>query len=515
MAEVAVHDDVVEEILLRLDAKDLNRYKRVCKSWRSLITSPGFVSRHLNLSYNKDHYNNQLAHRKVSLLKIHVSANYYHLKLVGSSNGLVCIFSVSAFGYKLVVGNPLTRENNAPLSSAIIYHVGGFGYDLSKDDYKVIVGEPTDMNQTCFWILSLKTNAWRFIGDYKNVGFLNDSAGILCNGALHWIMMDNKNDKKVIICYDLSKEEFKEILIPEGASHIHGKLGILKECLCLIFGYPFDDSVWVMKKYNVNESWERVKISHDREMRHDIVHWLRLGLSKDEDASWFYRASEHLCWEYMDAPVFVESLVSPHDNARGLPRYYFFALFFIIIHLSFLYVFQDQMPWFDAGEANTKIKSETEHVPEVVKESEAVEEVKIEKSESDHNRVQEVANESEIDQAVSVLTERKDLEAPELVKSSIEQIQEAVEVSIEKEDLGGPQLEKQSIEHTHEGVEKSNSILTEKDLGTPELEENLKEQIKEVMKEPDTVLTKKRILVDPTWERNHTSPWFKKMKPGQ
>ncbi|MFS7916292.1 putative F-box domain-containing protein [Helianthus anomalus] len=36
------HADVVEQILVRSEVKDLIRFKRVCKSWHSLITSPRF-----------------------------------------------------------------------------------------------------------------------------------------------------------------------------------------------------------------------------------------------------------------------------------------------------------------------------------------------------------------------------------------------------------------------------------------------------------------------------------------
>ncbi|MFS7988888.1 putative F-box domain-containing protein [Helianthus anomalus] len=41
MAELAL--DVVKQILVQLDVGDLIRCKSVCKSWRSLISSPPFV----------------------------------------------------------------------------------------------------------------------------------------------------------------------------------------------------------------------------------------------------------------------------------------------------------------------------------------------------------------------------------------------------------------------------------------------------------------------------------------
>ncbi|MFS7916371.1 putative F-box domain-containing protein [Helianthus anomalus] len=124
------HSDVVDQILVRLDVKDLIRFKRVCKSWHSLITSPRFINRHLNLSCNKDCCNNKLNKRRICLA----------------------------------------------------YDRGVF-------------------LQSCWFLLLTK-------------------AGILCNGALHWLVGDNENTKKLIICYDLSKEEFKEIpLLPDDARY--------------------------------------------------------------------------------------------------------------------------------------------------------------------------------------------------------------------------------------------------------------------------------------------------------
>ncbi|XP_076900785.1 F-box protein CPR1-like [Bidens hawaiensis] len=316
-----VGDDVVEQILIQLDAKDLNLYKPVCKSWRSLITSPRFVKRHLNLTYNKDRHNNKLGNRRVSVFKHSYFANP---ELVGSSNGLVCIgFSMT----KLTVGNPLTREvRQLPHHPYIGVDVcWGFGYDSSRDDYKVIVGTRKGVDQTRFRMLSLKSNVWRDIEKMKYSRF-SDVAGILCKGALHWIIT-NQDGRYFIASYDLALEEFKEIPLP--GRYIGYNLGIMKECLC-IFGYSYACDVWLMKKYNEKESWEPVKIWHD-EMKYDTVHFLRFRLRKEDNASWFYRASEHLHLEWVAAPLFVESLVSPHDNASVEPQPRYQSIFLYLL----------------------------------------------------------------------------------------------------------------------------------------------------------------------------------------
>ncbi|XP_076945329.1 F-box protein CPR1-like [Bidens hawaiensis] len=311
MAEL-VNEDVVEQILIAMDANDLIRYKSVCKTWYSLITSPRFVTCHLNHSYNKDYSNKKLGHRRVRFLYCG------YTNLLGSSNGLVCM---EYFRAKLIiVGNPLTREVRQltyPSYTGRELICWGFGYDSARDDYKVIVGAWLGKNQQwpCFRLLSLKSNAWRDVGEEK-YRFTRNKDGVLFNGALHWIVWD-QNNNYLILSFDLSKEEFKEIHLPDDVYAIYIKLGIMNERLCAYVG-SFDDGIWLwlMKKYNVKESWELLKMLPDDEMNYDIVHTLRLGPPKDNCALWVSHASKHPESEHTSELVFVQSLVSPYYNAR-------------------------------------------------------------------------------------------------------------------------------------------------------------------------------------------------------
>ncbi|KAJ0806748.1 putative F-box domain, galactose oxidase/kelch, beta-propeller, F-box associated interaction [Helianthus annuus] len=357
MAELA-HDDLVEQILIRLDVKDLIRFKSVCKSWHSLITSPGFISRHQNSSYNE--YNNIYGYTSQRIV---LSANGH--KLVGSSNGLVCIISISEFSCNVLVCNPSTREvrqlrpYSLLISSPLL--CWGFGYDSSRDDYTVFVGAGKGENQTCFHVLSLKSNVWRVIGEVKyKYGWWFNRDGVLCNGALHWIVTDEENEKDIIIAYDLSKEEFREIPQPDDPRYectFRSYLGMVKECLC-IYRRPWYSrdvpDIWLMKKYNVKESWE--PLPHDREINYEYVHGeinyeyvhLLTALREDddyilhqlttprEDEDYILPQTScftiHVGWDYISTPIFVPSLVSPHSNrsAKVGSIYYLFPIFFFI-----------------------------------------------------------------------------------------------------------------------------------------------------------------------------------------
>ncbi|GKG22356.1 F-box protein CPR1-like protein, partial [Tanacetum coccineum] len=87
--------------------------------------------------------------------------------------------------------------------------------------------------------------------------------GVLCNGAVHWVMHPKNNKKEqVILSFDLSKEEFEEIPQPDdarckldNACQPNMILGIMEECLCLKCRDLHFNKLWVMKKYNAKESW--------------------------------------------------------------------------------------------------------------------------------------------------------------------------------------------------------------------------------------------------------------------
>ncbi|GKF68521.1 putative F-box domain-containing protein [Tanacetum coccineum] len=177
--------------------------------------------------------------------------------IVGSSNGLVCIASSESAPILLV--NPSTTDPYVRSSPLCLPYMG-FGYDSSSDDYKVVLGDKNG-----FKVFSLKTNVWRFVGriDHKYqyiYGLIQ--LGTLCNGAIHWLMQEpihprrNSRSKVLIISFDLSTEEFKEIPQPDYDVDYElnrvCNLGVIDECLCIwyLFAYP----IWVKKSYNLKES---------------------------------------------------------------------------------------------------------------------------------------------------------------------------------------------------------------------------------------------------------------------
>ncbi|GKD00869.1 putative F-box domain-containing protein [Tanacetum coccineum] len=278
--------DVVEDILSRSDAEDLIQWKRVCKSWYSLITSPSFVKLHLKINGNNRRHLRILMPtywKTVEKISNESLCEFNLWRVVGSSNGLVCFSRLYKDGLT-VINNPWTREvTKLPMSPLVPEKVGsslslGFGYDSYTDDYKVVMAIQKGLNESLVQVLSLKSNTWKLIGQFNYVISFNKT-GILCNGALHWFVVDHHHSSedpdRVILSFDLFREEFTVIPEPNDSRFESSRttLGMLEDQLCVFSHNVFNDNdlprdIWVMRSYNVQDSWEL--LSNDCEIKYEL-----------------------------------------------------------------------------------------------------------------------------------------------------------------------------------------------------------------------------------------------------
>ncbi|KAL4591184.1 hypothetical protein LXL04_004136 [Taraxacum kok-saghyz] len=323
--------DILDHILIRLNVVDLIRCKAVSKSWNAFISDSCFIKAHIHHSYNTDLKNDEIGHRRIVMS---VYATYYmyeqfdvddeyvdfhHCHLLGSSNGLVC---VSPGRTEILVINPSTREVKK-LTKPQIPETGtlswGFGYDSSTNDYKVALGFKSGENCTSFQVFSLRSNIWKNIGEVNYV-FIS-RFGVLCQGYLHWVSCDTSSGKNVIHSFHMSTEKFLEVPQPNDVGYQtrfgHDswmRLGNMEGCLC-VFRYPeLSDDLWVMKEYNVM-SWEMFDCS--RGIKNDALHGINRLLNYVPNKRTFcYEPGLCQSWLLLGAPLYVESLVSPHFHKR-------------------------------------------------------------------------------------------------------------------------------------------------------------------------------------------------------
>ncbi|XP_059668933.1 F-box/kelch-repeat protein At3g06240-like [Cornus florida] len=312
--------EVLTEILSRLPAKSLLRFRCVSKSWLSLITSPNFIAIHLNQSHtNNSHllikyYSLNPKKERFSLRVDDNDKSFFELKcpfktrnnsffrMVGICNGLICL-SDDHFGYTytIIIWNPAIRKCvNLPKPRVCFHTYGpymfalGFGFDSRTNDYKVVriaylqhrMGSwdtSAGVESLLFGggegyifppeveVFALKTGSWKTIEanvpPYNMVEYFWSSAFV--NGTIHWLVYgkwegSNQNHRGTIIGFDVGGEVFCELNLPKKLADdnpLNLAIAVFGDTLSV---FQYDKrvkiehcSVWVMKQYGVVESWSK------------------------------------------------------------------------------------------------------------------------------------------------------------------------------------------------------------------------------------------------------------------
>lgn len=142
----------------------------------------------------------------------------------------------------------------------------GFGYDSFSDNYKVIIvfrcsireSSGNLVNKTKVKVHTLGTNYWKIIPEFPFGGVPIERMGNFVSGTINWLtsIQFYRESPYFIVSYDLGKESFQEVLLPDcrGADACHLRLCVLRDCLCILAGHD----VWSMKEYGNKESWTKL-----------------------------------------------------------------------------------------------------------------------------------------------------------------------------------------------------------------------------------------------------------------
>ncbi|KAK1426183.1 hypothetical protein QVD17_14852 [Tagetes erecta] len=337
--------DIQIEILTRLPVKSLIQFRSVSKTWKSIIDTSDFIAAH---QHHTHHHrllvycnrpaeddpkyvsfadNHSFPQHKVSLT--HVPLLVDKLKylsvdnIVGSSRGLFCLYGYAPnkpAGGSIpiaVIWNPCIRRvvpvlvPKAP-SKKIFSKVLGFGVCPVTNDPKIIkiryIRYVHDVERISHIpsqveVFTLSTGVWR--KPYNNLppkSVLLYKFAVDVDGFLYWlaedkIVMDDGGYARsnVIISFDLTSEEFRQVNLPHSLAHrcYNNNISIfkLKESLVLSQVDNHVNNVWLMegtglaksfsKLYTVNvDAWVRgfrrsgEPIIEVSELMSDKVHWV-------------------------------------------------------------------------------------------------------------------------------------------------------------------------------------------------------------------------------------------------
>nr|XP_018632882.2 F-box protein At3g07870-like [Nicotiana tomentosiformis] len=322
--------------------------------WYSLITSPNFISVHLN---NQDDYllvrhcSGKSVKENYALFYDNENFDQYaqfdfpfesysHFNIVDSCNGLLCLSDdLSCYRDLYYIWNPSIRksvklpepiftfETHGPFD-----HTLGFGFDSVTNDYKVVrivhTGDNVDRVPPHVELYKLSTGVWQDITPVSpSYKFFRQTPGVYVNGACHWVASQQKRfGRYMIVLFDMHEETFWEMMVPgclnEKFFGFHGEgfvLFVSDESLCLAessFGNDKTIDIWMMKEYGDPESWVKqfsislrdvsFNISVVDEIfsllndgrQHQVAHFLVKPIASRENGEFLWRADNGLLVSY-------------------------------------------------------------------------------------------------------------------------------------------------------------------------------------------------------------------------
>ncbi|XP_022142598.1 F-box protein CPR30 [Momordica charantia] len=280
--------ELVVDIICRLPAKSILRFRRVSKTWKCLIDCSDFVNLQLKKSIETRTHLRLIIRRNSVLFSVDLDPFDCAVELVhplmcygsririwGSCNGILCICNVaddialwnpSTRKYRILPSLPPERRSDDVFRFSVDAY--GFGYDSVHDDFKLlkisqfIRLNPMDI-ESVVKVFSLRKFCWIPIQSMTYSLRYSSKMGVFVNGALHWVVSHQNLGMGVadlVVAFVLATDKFKEIPLPEFTDtkceiHVH----VLGGYLCLLANYERARlEVWVMKEYGVQESWTKL-----------------------------------------------------------------------------------------------------------------------------------------------------------------------------------------------------------------------------------------------------------------
>ncbi|PIA31576.1 hypothetical protein AQUCO_04900106v1 [Aquilegia coerulea] len=268
--------EIIEEIIPRLPARSIKRFRCVSKSWNQFITSPLCLQHFEQFNHNSDY------HTKLLITSTGKNQNFNQIDcpldhiqfqkftVLGFCNGLVC---VQDFGKRISLWNFVTNEHidlpeelrKGNRASCFLSEGYGFGYAPRSDDYivcKFCSHRPADYD-SYMDVYSLRYNKWERIEDipYSTAG---RESGILVSGAVHWLGTPRNREVSIVIACDLDDKNFRELSLPDFDDNTNNSrnvvLDALHGCLCVLRRTKFGHvELWMMKEYGFKStSWTKL-----------------------------------------------------------------------------------------------------------------------------------------------------------------------------------------------------------------------------------------------------------------
>ncbi|MFS8015821.1 putative F-box domain-containing protein [Helianthus anomalus] len=247
--------EIQSEIMNTLPVKSLLRFRSICKQWKSLIDSSDFIA-HLSSQQQQQHllvsyYDNDYEQKYVSIVDDHTFPQQKVFLTVPQFSWLgVVVPAVSNMMFETTLGFGVCRKTRDPKIVKIKY----ISWLSSVDINATYIPSQVE-------VFTLSTGAWRspFGSNLprKSIWFhdFHPFEEVVIDGVLYWLAIDRNTMTgriKLIVSFDMTSEEFREITLPgdlsDANSHIMSYLGnSLVVCKDVAQDINGDLCIWMMR----------------------------------------------------------------------------------------------------------------------------------------------------------------------------------------------------------------------------------------------------------------------------
>ncbi|CAL5087791.1 unnamed protein product [Urochloa decumbens] len=233
--------DAIEQIFLKLPVSTLLTCTGVCKKWYDYIRDPLFAAAHLKhaprcalLFFPQESIAKKLYPSDAIIFDETWSQSTCTVPVIGPNdflcgtcNGLVCLYTKTSTIKiaNLATGDYLHLEKPAKNLKGDHFSYYTFGFDPVTEEYKVthFLNDHGNSSRQTFSVIQVYTfgsENWKDVhapealglGDVKRSGVVNVS------GAVYWLTEGNGSNSEIaVMSFDLSKETFTLIQVPEAA----------------------------------------------------------------------------------------------------------------------------------------------------------------------------------------------------------------------------------------------------------------------------------------------------------
>ncbi|CAH8305947.1 unnamed protein product [Eruca vesicaria subsp. sativa] len=265
-------NDLISEILLRLPAKSVGRFRCVSKLWLSITTDPcfiksfGTIQRPSLLLCSIKGQNMFVTTHQRSYTSFSQPIPRYHMKALGqhcyfsnmdSVHGLICIEDVCS--RKPLVWNPTTGQLLVlPKPKMSSRHINAFlGYDSVGGKHKVMC---LPYKKTCYvcrvFTLGSGQESWRTVRTNLKHWCRGFASGQCINGVIYYLAYNISNKPwylcTVIMSFDVRSEIFHTIELP---SDFHDDVLITYEGRLACIDEDNDKRLWSLEDVDNKQKW--------------------------------------------------------------------------------------------------------------------------------------------------------------------------------------------------------------------------------------------------------------------